>query len=54
MQPHDFLALAPVIEGAGGVITDWRGAALTPGSDGRVLAAGDGATHAAALARLAG
>ncbi len=54
MQPHDFLALAPVIEGAGGLITDWRGAPLTLGSDGRVLAAGDQAAHAAALARLAG
>ena len=54
MQPHDFLALAPVIEGAGGVITDWRGAALTLSSDGRVLAAGDGAAHSAALARLLG
>jgi len=24
-QPYDFLALVPVIEGAGGVITDWKG-----------------------------
>lgn len=24
-QPYDFLALIPVIEGAGGVITDWKG-----------------------------
>lgn len=24
-QPYDVLALIPVIEGAGGVITDWRG-----------------------------
>ena len=54
MRPHDYLALVPVIEGAGGVITDWQGAPLTLRSDGRVLAAGDGAAHAAALARLAG
>ena len=24
-QPYDFLALVPVIEGAGGTITDWNG-----------------------------
>jgi fructose-1,6-bisphosphatase/inositol monophosphatase family enzyme len=24
-QPYDFLALIPVIEGSGGVITDWKG-----------------------------
>lgn len=24
-QPYDFLSLIPVIEGAGGVITDWEG-----------------------------
>ena len=51
---HDYCALAPVIESAGGVMTDWRGEPLTIHSDGRVLAAGDAATHAAALALLAG
>jgi inositol-phosphate phosphatase / L-galactose 1-phosphate phosphatase / histidinol-phosphatase len=25
VQPYDFLSLVPVIEGAGGSITDWRG-----------------------------
>lgn len=39
LKPHDFLALIPVIEGAGGRISDWQGAALGPGSDGRVIAA---------------
>lgn len=24
-QPYDFLSLVPVIEGAGGTITDWKG-----------------------------
>lgn len=24
MQPYDYLALVPVIEGAGGIITDWQ------------------------------
>ncbi len=48
----DWAALVPVIEGAGGRITDWRGAALGPGSDGRVLAVGDPGLLAGALACL--
>jgi inositol-phosphate phosphatase/L-galactose 1-phosphate phosphatase/histidinol-phosphatase len=52
MQPYDYLAQVPIIEGAGGVITDWRGAPLTLASDGRVVAAGDARVHAAALALL--
>lgn len=24
MQPYDYLALVPIIKGAGGVITDWQ------------------------------
>ncbi len=54
MQPYDYMALVPVIEGAGGVVTDWQGAALSIESDGRVLAAGDAALHAAARRLLAG
>ena len=54
MQPYDFLALAPIVAGAGGVITDWRGEPLTLGSGGRVLAAGDARIHGAALEVLAG
>lgn len=54
LKPFDFTAVVPVVEGAGGVMTDWRGAPLTTASDGRVLAAGDPAVHAAALKTLAG
>ena len=54
MQPYDYCALVPVVEGAGGVISDWRGRPLTIESDGRVLAAGDAAVHAAALNVFAG
>jgi histidinol phosphatase-like enzyme (inositol monophosphatase family) len=54
MQPYDYMALVPVIEGAGGVVTNWSGAPLTLASDGRVLAAGDAALHAAAGRLLAG
>ena len=52
LQPYDYLALVPVIEAAGGIITDWDGAALTLGSDGRVLAAATADLHGAALAIL--
>ncbi len=51
---YDYMALAPVVNGAGGVMTDWSGAPLGLGSDGRVLAAGDAALHRAARAALAG
>jgi myo-inositol-1(or 4)-monophosphatase len=37
----DWAALVPVIEGAGGRVTDWAGQPLHPGSDGRVMALGD-------------
>ena len=53
LKAHDFCALAPVVEGAGGIMTDWRGAALTLASDGRVIAAGDATVHARAIEMLA-
>lgn len=54
LKPHDFCALAPVVAGAGGTITDWHGGALSLSSDGRVVAAGDPALHARALEVLDG
>lgn len=54
LKLYDFAALVPVIEGAGGRITDWQGRPAGPETDGRVLASGDPALHAAALARLRG
>lgn len=51
---YDFAALIPVIEGAGGTITDWEGRPLTPRSAGQVLALGDPAMRAAALDILKG
>lgn len=44
----DWAALVPIVEGAGGVITDWSGRPLRPGADGSVLAAGDARLHEAA------
>jgi len=54
LKPYDYCALVPVVTGAGGAITDWQGEALTIASGPRVLAAGDAALHAQALAVLAG
>ncbi|MGE0255299.1 MAG: histidinol-phosphatase [Alphaproteobacteria bacterium] len=53
MKPYDFCSHVPVLEGAGGVISDWRGRPLGLASDGRVLAAGDAALHREAVAALA-
>jgi histidinol phosphatase-like enzyme (inositol monophosphatase family) len=41
LKLHDWAALAPVVEGAGGRMTDWDGYTLHKGSDGRVIAVGD-------------
>ena len=49
LKLYDYAALIPVITGAGGVITDWKGKALDMYSEGAVVAAGDPAVHCAAL-----
>jgi inositol-phosphate phosphatase / L-galactose 1-phosphate phosphatase / histidinol-phosphatase len=54
LKPYDYCAIVPVVEGAGGAMTDWQGKPLGLASDGRVIAAGDRALHKAALALLAG
>lgn len=54
LKAHDFCPIVPIVEGAGGRMTDWQGNALGPGSDGRVAAAGDPVLHKAALALLNG
>lgn len=41
LKLHDWAALLPVVEGAGGRMTDWHGQSLHKGSDGRVVAVGD-------------
>lgn len=45
MSPYDYVALAPVVEGAGGKISDWAGRPLGLDGDGTVLAVGDPALH---------
>jgi histidinol phosphatase-like enzyme (inositol monophosphatase family) len=50
LKPWDIQALIPIIEGAGGCVTDWRGGDAQQG--GQVVASGDPALHAVVLDRL--
>ncbi len=52
MNLWDWAALVPVVEGAGGKVTDWSGQPLRPGGDGRVLSVGDPALLADVVALL--
>ncbi|SMC24936.1 histidinol-phosphatase, inositol monophosphatase family [Andreprevotia lacus DSM 23236] len=52
LKLHDFAALAPVLQAAGGVMTDWQGKPLQLGSEGRVLAAANADLHAQVLPQL--
>jgi histidinol phosphatase-like enzyme (inositol monophosphatase family) len=50
LQVYDFASYRPIIEGAGGRVTDWGGKALTLESGPRILAAGSDALHDEAMA----
>jgi myo-inositol-1(or 4)-monophosphatase len=50
LKPHDIVALIPIIRGAGGIITTWDNG--PPQAGGRIIAAGDARTHAAAMELL--
>ena len=52
LQPYDIVALVPIIEGAGGIVTTWDGG--SPAKGGAIIAAGDRRIHAEALAKLNG
>ena len=54
LKPYDFCAIIAIVEGAGGIVSDWRGEKLGLTSDGRVVAGGDRRVHEAALALLDG
>ncbi|MBS0256002.1 MAG: inositol monophosphatase family protein [Proteobacteria bacterium] len=41
LKLHDWAALVPVVEGAGGVMADWNGDPLHAASEGHVIALGD-------------
>lgn len=50
LKPYDIVPLIPILEGAGCVVTDWRGRPPLMGGD--VVAAGSRELHRAALATL--
>ena len=53
LKLHDWAALVPVVEGAGGSLSDWNGDPLGPGATGHVLALGDPARLEEAVEALA-
>jgi histidinol phosphatase-like enzyme (inositol monophosphatase family) len=52
LKPYDVVALVPIIEAAGGVMTTWDGG--SPLNGGRIIAAGDRRVHVEALEILGG
>ncbi|MBP5858988.1 histidinol-phosphatase [Marivibrio halodurans] len=52
LQPYDYCALGPIVEGAGGAVSDWAGDPLTITSDGTVVAAASPALNVAARGLL--
>ncbi len=52
LRPHDVQALIPLVEAAGGIITDWSGGPAVDG--GQVVAAGDRRVYEQALELLSG
>jgi myo-inositol-1(or 4)-monophosphatase len=50
IKPHDIVALIPIIQGAGGVITTWDNG--PPQKGGRIVVAGDRRVHQAAMKLL--
>ena len=53
LKLHDFAALVPIVEGAGGTMCDWSGEPLNADSDGSVIALGDPARLEDVLEALA-
>ncbi|HMO19790.1 MAG TPA: inositol monophosphatase family protein, partial [Candidatus Melainabacteria bacterium] len=49
---YDYAALVPVVEGAGGVISDWQGRSLTQGGGSDVVASASRALHVQVLSML--
>lgn len=59
LAPYDYAALIPIVEGAGGQISDWQGGTLSFDSDEdsksrSVIVAGDADLHAEAVGILSG
>ena len=49
MRPWDYMAQVPLIEEAGGIITDWKGDSLNLESCGQVIASQSKSSHEEAL-----
>lgn len=54
LEPYDYMSLVPVVEGAGGCISDWQGKPLVLGSGKQVLATANIALHQKVLKALHG
>ena len=52
LAAHDVMALVPVIQAAGGVVTDWSGQPVTLDNGSEILAAATPALHQAAMEHL--
>ena len=52
LKPHDIVALIPIVQGAGGIVTNWEGESAVKG--GRIVAASDKRVHEAAMKLLTG
>lgn len=52
LKPHDFMALQVVVEGSGGIATDWQGKPLDFKSNGDVVFAGDRQVYEEVLGNL--
>lgn len=50
LQSYDIVALAPIVEGAGGAVTTWTGGSIMDG--GRIVASGDKRLHDIVLREL--
>jgi histidinol phosphatase-like enzyme (inositol monophosphatase family) len=53
LKPWDWAALLPVIQGAGGLVTDWQGHPPRSNGDGRIIAVGDPAVLSNVVQSLA-
>lgn len=54
LKPYDFMALMPVVQAAGGILTDWQGNSPTIDYEGAIVSAATPQLHAQILALLQG
>lgn len=52
LEPYDFMALTPVVEGAGGCISDWEGKPVRLDTADQILASANNALHQTVLAQI--